>query len=88
MSFPRPANTPWLVPYLTVLDPEDPGGPGLPLDWCDDLCDVDGRSPAWSPTDPGTIAYVDHGSLWTVEVAVTFADGLGDASYFWRFEVS
>lgn len=25
---------------------------------------------------------------WTVEVAVVFADGLGDASYFWRLEVS
>lgn len=25
---------------------------------------------------------------WTVEVAVTFADALGEASYFWRLEVS
>ena len=25
---------------------------------------------------------------WTVEVAVVFADALGDASYFWRLEVS
>jgi hypothetical protein len=25
---------------------------------------------------------------WTVEVAVVFADALGDATYFWRLEVS
>jgi hypothetical protein len=25
---------------------------------------------------------------WTVEVAVVFADGLGDATYFWRLDVS
>jgi hypothetical protein len=25
---------------------------------------------------------------WTIEVAVVFADALGDASYFWRLEVS
>jgi hypothetical protein len=38
---------------------------------------------------PGPIAFTAPApGAWTVEVAVTFADGLGDASYFWRFEVS
>ena len=55
--------------FLMVLDPQDPGGPGAALDTCQDGCDVDGRSPAWSPVDPGTVAYIDHGALLTVEVA-------------------
>jgi hypothetical protein len=33
-----------------------------------------------------TFAAPPDGS-WTVEVHVTFAEGLGDATYFWRLEV-
>jgi len=36
-------------------------------------------APAFAAPDAGS---------WTVEVALTFADGVGRASYFWRLEVS
>lgn len=37
----------------------------------------------------GQAAFPSPGpGAWTVEVQVVFADGLGDARYFWRLEVS
>ena len=55
-------------PELWVLDTDDPGGPDVPLRACA-RCDVKaGRSPAWSPVDQSTVAFVDQGMLYTVEV--------------------
>ncbi len=57
-----------------MLDTDDPGGPGVPLDTCGDGCDVEGRSPAWSPADPSTVAYIHRGTLYTVEVGTAPGD--------------
>lgn len=63
----QPATDRSYGPSLWILDPDDPEGEGWALDTCQDLCSVDGRSPAWSPLGD-TVAYVDSGTLYTVAV--------------------
>jgi hypothetical protein len=49
--------------------------------------DPDGSLSLGRGPDPGTFTAPPAGS-WTVEVRVTFADGAGEASYFWQVSVT
>ena len=91
------SDSPWLPGALITVGAGEPLSvtlaPAVPIErWRARYVAADTGDPSGATAlgdGPGQATFIaPPPGAWTVEVAVTFADGLGTASYFWQLDVA